>query len=173
MKETQIRQARGFTLVEILIVVVLLGILAAIVIPSIGNGAILARKTTLAMNASLLRRFIQIYTSQHLEVRPGYPDGDESAAPTEDAFIAQATLSSNRAGETAPRGTPGYAWGPYISNVPPNPFNKRDTVLVLADGEAFPAVADNQYGWIYKAATGEIRPGNSGTDDRGMAYYAY
>lgn len=167
------RRARGFTLVEILIVVVLLGVLAAIVIPAIGNSATSARETTLSMDLSLLRRFIPVYTSQHGEVPPGYPGGDLSATPTRDAFVAQATLSSNSEGETAARGTPGYRFGPYLSNIPANPFNKLDTVEVLADDADFPAVADDSAGWIYKPATGEIRPGNSGTDDSGTAYYAY
>ncbi len=166
-------RTRGFTLVEILIVVVLLGVLAAIIIPSIANSATSARETTLAVDVSLLRRFIQVYTGQHREVTPGYPDGDRSLAPGEDAFVRQATASSNNQGQTAARGTLGFPLGPYISNIPPNPFNKRVTILMLADGEAFPPAADDQYGWIYRAATGEIRPGNSGTDDSGTAYYNY
>jgi prepilin-type N-terminal cleavage/methylation domain-containing protein len=167
------RQAKAFTLVEILIVVVLLGVLAAIVIPAIANSGQSARETTLAMDLNLLRRFIPVYTSQHLEVAPGYPDGDRSAAPTEEAFLDQATLSSNRQGQTAARGTPGFALGPYLSNVPANPFNKDSTILVLGNAEAFPAVADGDHGWIYKPATGEIRPGNTGADLGGTAYYGY
>jgi prepilin-type N-terminal cleavage/methylation domain-containing protein len=173
MKGSAMRRARGFTLVEILIVVVLLGVLAAIVIPAIGNGATSARETTLAMDLNLLRRFIPVYASQHLEVAPGYPNGDKSAAPTEDVFVSQATLSSNQQGQTEARGTAGYPLGPYLSNIPANPFNKLNTVNVLADAAEFPAVADDAFGWIYKPATGEIRPGNSGTDNSGTAYYAY
>jgi type II secretory pathway pseudopilin PulG len=75
--------------VEILIVVVLLGVLAAIVIPAIGNSATSARETTLSMDLSLLRRFIPVYTSQHGEV-PRISGGDLSATPTRDAFEAQA-----------------------------------------------------------------------------------
>jgi len=173
MKRTTIRRAKGFTLVEILIVVVLLGVMAAIVIPAIGNGATSARETTLSMDLSLLRRFIPVYTSQHREVPPGYPDGNRSAAPTGEAFLAQATLSSNIEGRTAARGTAGFPLGPYLSTIPANPFNKLSTVTVLADDADFPAVADDSCGWIYKPATGEIRPGNTGTDDRGVAYYDY
>jgi prepilin-type N-terminal cleavage/methylation domain-containing protein len=167
------RRARGFTLVEILIVVVLLGVLAAIVIPTIGRSTTNARETTLAMNLNLLRRFIPVYTGQHLEVAPGYPGGNSAATPTEQAFIEQATLSSTRSGQTAARGTSGYPLGPYLSNVPPNPFNKLATIQVLANGASFPATADGNYGWVYKPETGEIRPDNTGTDDSGTAYYDY
>lgn len=173
MKGSEMKRARGFTLVEILIVVVLLGVLAAIVIPSVGKSTTMARETTLAMDLNLLRRFIPVYTSQHLEVSPGYPGGDQSAAPTEQAFTDQATLASNDHGQTAARGTPGFPLGPYISNIPENPFNKLATVQMLADDADFPGVADNSHGWICKPLTGEIRPDNAGTDDSGTAYYAY
>jgi len=173
MKGSQMRRARAFTLVEILIVVVLLGVLAAIVVPTVGKSTTSARETTLAMNLNLLRRFIPVYTSQHLEVEPGYPDGNRSAAPTPQAWIDQATLSSTRTGQTAARGTPGFPLGPYLSNIPANPFNRLDTVEILADGQAFPADADDSDGWICKPQTGEIRPDNTGSDDTGKRYYDY
>ncbi len=166
-------RARAFTLVEILVVVVLLGVLAAIVIPAIAGGATLARQSTLSMNLNLLRRFIPVYTSQHLEVAPGYPGGDRQADPTEQAFVDQATLASTLYGGTAPRLTAGFPLGPYISNVPPNPFNKLATLKMLGNGDAFPAAGDNSTGWIYKAATGEIRPNDAETDSHGTRHYDY
>jgi prepilin-type N-terminal cleavage/methylation domain-containing protein len=167
------RQARAFTLVEILIVVVLLGVMAAIVIPAIGRSAIGARETTLAMNLSLLRRFIPVYTSQHKEVAPGYADGNPAGTPTEQAFIDQAMLASNANGATATRGTAGFPLGPYLSKIPANPFNHSESVLALANDEEFPGEPDDTYGWIYKAATGEIRADCTGANVRGVAYYDY
>ncbi len=173
MKGSAMRRARAFTMIEILIVVVILGILAAIVIPALSGGTTSARQTTLAMNLNLLRRFIPVYQSQHLEAAPGYPNGDQSATPTESTFVAQGTLATNRNGQTAARGTAGYPFGPYLSNIPPNPFNKLATVQVLGDSDAFPSVADDSHGWIYKPATGEIRPDNTGDDLSGQSYYDY
>ncbi len=165
--------AKAFTLVEILIVVVLLGVLAAIVIPTIANSTSSAKDSALAMNINLLRRFILVYKSQHLEVGPGYPNGNTAQAPTEQALIDQATLSSNNGGQTAAIGTLGFERGPYMQKLPLNPFNNKDTVEMLADGQAFPANADDSHGWIYKAATSEIRPDNTGTDISGENYYDY
>jgi prepilin-type N-terminal cleavage/methylation domain-containing protein len=167
------RQARAFTLVEILVVVVLLGVLAAIVIPSVAHSTTTARESALASDLALLRRFVLIYTSQHMEVAPGYPNGDTTATPTGDAFLAQATLSSKDTGQTAARGTPGYTYGPYLSRLPVNPLNDLDTVEMVPNGQAFPAAADGSYGWICKPETGEVRPDNVGTNGAGVAYYGY
>ena len=167
------KRARAFTLIEILVVVVLLGILAAIVIPAVANSSASARRSALAQNLKLLRRYVLIYKGQHLEVGPGYPDGDTDQAPTAQAFIDQITLSSNTSGQTAAVGTPGFDRGPYLMRIPVNPLNDKGTVQMLGDGEAFPAGGDDSHGWIYKAATSEVRADNTGTDYNGNPYYDY
>ena len=167
------RTARAFTLVEILIVVVLLGVLAGIVIPAVRNSTSSARQSALATDIQLLRRFILIYKGHHLEVGPGYPNGNATAAPTEQAFIEQATMSSNAGGQTAAVGTPGFHRGPYMEKIPANPLNGKSTVQMLGDAEAFPANGDDSHGWICKAATSEIRADNTATDSNGKQYYDY
>jgi len=122
-------KARAFTLVEILVVVVLLGILAAVVIATVGNSTTSAKASALATDLQLLRNFILVYKSQHLEVAPG---------PTEQAFIEQATMSSNASGQTAAVGTAGFERGPYMQKIPVNPFNNLTTIQMVADGDAFP-----------------------------------
>jgi general secretion pathway protein G len=166
------KRARAFTLVEILIVVVLLAVLAAIVLPSLSKGTTMAKESALASELGMLRRFVLIYASQHLEVAPGYPNGNTAAEPTNAAFRDQAMLSSNASGQTAAVGTPGFPFGPYLSRIPENPFNGKDTVEMLANGQAFPAAADDSHGWICKPSTGEIRCDNTGSS-AGRAYYDF
>lgn len=167
------RTERAFTLVEILVVVVLLGILAVVVLPLVAGSSISAKESALALDLQMLRRYVLVYKTQHLEVGPGYPDGDTTQAPTEPVFIEQTTMSSNKIGETAAVGTPGYERGPYLMKIPVNPLNNLSTVQLLGDAEAFPANADNSHGWIYKASTSEVRSDSTGTNDSGKPYYDY
>ncbi len=167
------RNTRAFTLVEILIVVVLLGILAGVILPMVSGSVISARESALSVDLNILRRYVLIYKNQHLEIAPGYPDGDTTEAPTEQIFLDQITLSSNSSGQTAPEGTPGFPRGPYLMKIPVNPLNHKNTVQVLDDAANFPANADGSHGWIYKASSSEVRSDSGGTNDRGKPYYDY
>ncbi|HQI28676.1 MAG TPA: type II secretion system protein, partial [Sedimentisphaerales bacterium] len=61
---------RGFTLVEILIVVVILGILAAIVIPQFTQASTEAKTNSLCSNLQTLRSQIELYKVQHNDTVP-------------------------------------------------------------------------------------------------------
>src|SRR6187399_3120355 len=64
------RRQRGFTLVEILIVVIILGILAAIVIPQFTNASQDARKNSLTSQLQTIRSQLELYKLQHLDQLP-------------------------------------------------------------------------------------------------------
>lgn len=167
------KKPSAFTLVEILVVVVVLAILAMMIVPQIGKSVDAARTSSLAQDLRVLRTHILLYKSQHLETAPGYPNGDETQVPTEEELVKQTTLASTIHGQTAPRGTPGFPFGPYLLNIPKNPYNDKSSVQMLANDEAFPAGTDNSHGWVYKAATAQIRADNTGTDEGGVRYYDY
>jgi len=61
---------RGFTLVEILIVVVILGILAAIVIPQFTQASTEAKANSLCSDLQTMRSQIELYKVQHNDVAP-------------------------------------------------------------------------------------------------------
>ena len=68
-KEDKMRSRKGFTLVELMIVVLILGALAAIAIPRIMGGAATAKANACATNIDLINSQIELYYSS----TGGYP----------------------------------------------------------------------------------------------------
>src|ERR1700690_4619340 len=67
---TRTRKNSGFTLVEILIVVIILGVLAAIVIPQFTNASTDARKSNMASQDQTIKSQISLYSLQHNDTYP-------------------------------------------------------------------------------------------------------
>ncbi len=150
---------RGFTLVEILIVVVILGILAAIVIPQFTQASTEAKTNSLMSDLQTLRSQIELYKVQHNDVPPGNTVDAATMVATPDIglFSNQLVFTSDAYGAQA--GTPTkerdatYNLGPYLERIPENPFNKLNTIA--AAGTITGA------GWAYEPNTGEIRAADS------------
>ncbi len=164
---------KGFSLVELMIVVAVLGILAAIVVPQFQSHATRAKEAAVKSNLRVLRSGIELYTVQHNSVPPGYPNGDITATPSALTFVSQLTQASNESGQTATPGTAGYRLGPYIRKFPENSFNDLTTVKMLGNNEEFPANATGNFAYLYRPATKTIKLDWSGNDSAGVAYFDY
>jgi general secretion pathway protein G len=176
---TDSRVRAAFTLVEILIVVVILGILAALVVPQFSNASQTARQSTLRDDLQYLRMQFGVFKAQHREIPPGYTTGAQGT-PSEASFVAQMTQFSAQDCTTSAAYTSTYQYGPYLSRMPDNPIVGQPGVLMIDDGQAMPdpstlpiTSGQETYGWIYKPQTQQIMANLGGNDLNGIPFASY
>lgn len=134
------RSNKGFTLVEILIVVVILGILAAIVIPQFSQASSEARDASVKSNLQMVRSQVELYKIQHNEALPG--EGGLN-------FLEALTQISDVDGNTAVSG-----YGPYMQKFPINTIEEfGDAIGEIVVGTGSPAVTPSM-GWHWNPTTG-------------------
>lgn len=137
---------KGFTLVEILIVVIILGILAAIVIPQFTEASNDARESALASDLQTARSQIELYKVQHLD---GYPTS-----------IAQLTSRTNQSSTVMPAdgSAADYPYGPYLQKFPTNPFVTGGTNDEVEFEAGATKLGGGNYGWHFDSTTGRLSP---------------
>ena len=145
---------KAFTFIELLIVVAVLGILAAIVLPEFREYSQKAKESNAKANLRILRNAIERYAVRHNGVAPGYVDDDSTIAPT--GLITKFHLEDG-----------------YLLEVPENQINGLSTIWAISNGAAFPASPDNTTGWLYKPSTKEIKLNSPGNDSEGVSYFSY
>lgn len=131
---------QAFTLIEILVVIIVLGILATIIVPKVGTAADEARRAALASDLRTVREQMELYRLEH--------GGSSPTVLTEGAN--QLTARSLSDGTVDPAGK----CGPYLHSLPTNPFNGKATAEV-ENGTA--GLGDGSHGWHLDSSTGEFR----------------
>jgi len=129
---------RAFTLVEILIVVVILGILAAVVIPQFVNASDEAQVGNVETQLRTLRTQIQLFRAQSdTNDFPALVEGDDDGAVTWEPMITAQLLQA----------------------APVNPRTNSSTVTETDETGVTgmdAAMADTTVGWFYNPESGEI-----------------
>jgi len=131
----------GFTLVEILIVVVILGILAAIVIPQFTEASTEARLSSLCTDLQTMRSQIELYKVQHSDDLPG--DGT-------------ATLIEALTGQTDIYGAVGTDFGPYVQKIPSNPFLPEAIADDIEEEAGDTNLGGGNKGWHFNTLNGQF-----------------
>ena len=150
-----LRASRGFTLIEILIVVIILGILAAIVIPQFSNASTSAKTSAVLSTAQSLRQQVALYKLQHND---NLPDGSTSAK-----FWTAMTTQTDSTGTAYAAGAPDGPFGPYMQSIPANSLNQ--STVVFDSAQTFPGAVGTACGWVYDYTGGTGRVW--GTDSTG------
>lgn len=161
------RNQDGFTLVELLIVVIILAILAAIIVPQFSAATDDATQSAYDTNIANVRAAIDLYRQQHNE----YPGAATSTgacpagmanqpglADSEEAFLAQLRFYTNSAGVACNGTDATFRYGPYLKDdLPVNPLGDPgiNTVNVVTDG-LLGITTDGSGGWKFDDVTGEF-----------------
>jgi general secretion pathway protein G len=161
----------GFTLVELLIVVIILGVLAAIAIPQFTSSTDDAKLSSLDTSLAELRNAVELYYHQHNNAYPGAKNNTTgldvaTAAEAATAFAAQMTLYSAIDGVTSNTKDATHKYGPYLKKqVPKNPYNDLSTILCdIATTDITSIASDGTTGWKFYVQTGRFMA-NDGAHD--------
>lgn len=137
------RRRNGFTLVEVLIVVVIMAVLAATIIPQFSDSSKDAKISSVKFNLHTLRGQIETFKAHHSGIVPAL------------GTLAELTSKTDVAGAIGT--TPGtHIYGPYVREIPDNPFTNSNTVTAIASSPATGGDVTSGGGWLYNKTTGEI-----------------
>jgi len=120
----------AFTLVELVMIMVVIGLLAAIIVPRYATQRENAKKAVTQANLETLRTAINLYYAKN----GSYPDG-----PT---FNTLMTTGTN----------------PYLAEIPPDGFSLANSpsAIIVSSSPTCPCGSDG--GWCYDAIGGKIYP---------------
>jgi len=138
----------GFTLVELVVVIMILGIMAAVAVPKLINATATATDNSLKQTIHVVRNAIEMYAAHHNGALPG------GTSPTQDTFIAD--LKS------------------YLQNgvFPTCPVGKKDTSVSIVDVAPETALtADGTTSWMYNKRDGRFIANYSANCSDGTTTY--
>ena len=160
---------RGFTLFELLIVVIILSILAVVVVPQFANTTADARPSAADTALVNMRAAIDLYFAQHGEYPSRNSDGTNSA-DSNLAFLWQLARYTDAAGDASLTPDATHINGPYIKKevIPTEPLTDA-SALEIENGSAalgMTATGGDPGGWKFNNQTGQFIINHSTWDDR-------
>ena len=139
-------QGRGFTLIEVLMVVAAMAIIAGVVVPQVTTAIDDAKNSAMLRDLRELSMAIERYRMEH---NGGAPD------QIQNGVLIQLTQKTDADGNIGVG--PQFIYGPYVPAMPTNALNGLSRVFRI--NSAPPATLTNRAGWIYHSASGQVWAG--------------
>ena len=175
---------KGFTLVELLIVVIILAVLAAVVVPQFSTSTDDAKVSALDSTLSNMRAAIDLYYQQHSGAYPGAKTAVGSCAVALKGtgtgtdlvtFQEQMSLYTSITGAACGQKDTVFKYGPYLKKaiLPQNPITEVNTVVIDATASLGMISTTAGGGWKYNYTTGQFIADDTNLDAAGAAYYTH
>jgi general secretion pathway protein G len=145
------RKQKGFTLIELMIVVAIIGILAAVAIPKFAQMLEKAREGATKGNVGAIKSAVSIYY------------GDNTGAFPQS--LTDASFKNYLAAIPPVKAT--HSGVAFVL------VGTATTVSVVTESVPFVTIATNTDGWKYNYASGDVWVNNSQTDTKTVAYSMY
>ncbi len=156
-----LRSKKGFTLIELMIVVAIIGILAAVAIPKFADMLEKAREGATKGNAGALKSAVSIYYGDNTGAWPGGIGTSSSDAATYNSFFTK-----------------------YMDKLPPVKVthpgsgaqlagSKTDVTVISTTAPPQILKTTAEDGWRYNKLTGDVWVNNGQTDTKTVEYSTY
>ena len=159
----------GFTLIELMIVVVILAVLAAIVMPQFSDQSDSSKEASLVSTLGIIRDAIELYRLQHTAYpgkRASAPGGngtcrdgvrgtgeDESSL----SWIEQMTYYTNKWGRACSlKKGKNFILGPYLqfTDIPKDPITGSNNLEIVSEKDLNMTASGTEGGWKFNIETG-------------------
>jgi prepilin-type N-terminal cleavage/methylation domain-containing protein len=162
-----VKNEKGFSLIELLIVIGIIGILGTIVVMNMRGSEIGAKEAKLKANLTMLREALVAFHADH-----GFfpcTTNDWNRNGNETNFRHQLTWFTDYTGAVSQTRTEQFRFGPYMQEFPENPFfegtnttlatrvvvdRTNDRILETLKDDV--AAGSTNNGWYYEAKSGNI-----------------
>ena len=140
------KRTNGFTLVELLIVILILGVIVGIILPLFSDSSDRAKISSSLATLQTLRQQLSLAKIEHNEYYPDLGSGGDGW----NIMIKKTRPSSSTTGSYTLGDGSSTDVGPYIRKTPKNPFEESSTINSVGS----PAAG---VGFLYNQSTGEIK----------------